>query len=69
MCPHSKPLQYGIALNELNSDIVHQYVGQEPSGGKFNALELDYNSESTSQSRTLSAGRYLENLVERREAA
>ncbi len=25
--------------------MVHKFVGQEPSGGKFNALELDYNSE------------------------
>ncbi len=40
-----KPLNYAIALNELGSDVVHRYVGQEPSGGKFNALELDYNSE------------------------
>ena len=41
----SKPLNYAIALNELGSSVVHKYVGQEPSGGKFNALELDYNSE------------------------
>ena len=46
-CTHvySKPLNYAIALNELGSDIVNQYVGQEPSGGKFNTIELDYNSE------------------------
>ena len=42
---YRKPLNYAIALNELGSDVVHRYVGQEPSGGKFNALELDYNSE------------------------
>lgn len=42
----SKPLNYAIALNELGSEVVHKYVGQEPSGGKFNALELDYNSNT-----------------------
>ena len=42
---HSKPLNYAIALNELGSEVVHGYVGTEPTGGKFNALELDYRSE------------------------
>lgn len=28
----SKPLTYAIALEKLGQDIVHQYVGQEPSG-------------------------------------
>lgn len=41
----SKPLNYAIALNELGSDVVHSYVGREPTGGKFNALELDYRSK------------------------
>ena len=41
----SKPLNYAIALNELGSEVVHGYVGTEPTGGKFNALELDYRSE------------------------
>jgi glutaminase len=36
---------YGIALDHLGSDVVHQYVGQEPSGRNFNELVLDYNSE------------------------
>ncbi len=45
MFDFSKPLNYAIALNELGSDIVHSYVGQEPSGRKFNDLDLDYNSE------------------------
>ena len=39
---YSKPLNYAIALNELGADTVHSYVGTEPTGGKFNALELDY---------------------------
>lgn len=42
----SKPLNYGIALEKLGQDIVHQYVGQEPSGCNFNELVLDHNSKS-----------------------
>ena len=44
-CQCSKPLTYGIALDQLGSDLVHQYVGQEPSGRNFNELVLDHNSE------------------------
>lgn len=43
---NSKPLTYAIALNELGSEVVHRYVGQEPSGRMFNELILDHNSES-----------------------
>lgn len=35
-----KPLNYAIALNELGSDLTHEYVGQEPSGRLFNDLSL-----------------------------
>ncbi|XP_063219642.1 glutaminase kidney isoform, mitochondrial isoform X2 [Bacillus rossius redtenbacheri] len=42
---NSKPLTYGIALEMLGSDLVHQYVGQEPSGRNFNELVLDYNKK------------------------
>lgn len=41
----SKPLTYAIALDRLSQEVVHQYVGQEPSGRNFNELVLDYNSE------------------------
>ena len=41
----SKPFTYGVCLNELGRDTVHQYVGQEPSGRMFNELSLDNNSE------------------------
>ena len=41
----SKPLNYAIALNELGPEIVHSYVGQEPSGRKYNDLDLDYNNQ------------------------
>ena len=39
------PLNYAIALNEIGSETVHEYVGQEPSGRKHNELDLDYNSK------------------------
>lgn len=38
-------MTYAIALNELGSETVHKYVGQEPSGRMFNAIVLDYNSK------------------------
>jgi len=41
----SKPLTYAIALNELGSETVHRYVGQEPSGRMFNELILDHNKK------------------------
>uniref|UniRef100_A0A0A9X2U1 glutaminase n=2 Tax=Lygus hesperus TaxID=30085 RepID=A0A0A9X2U1_LYGHE len=41
----SKPLTYGIALDRLTQEVVHQYVGQEPSGRNFNELVLDHNKK------------------------
>ncbi|KAJ9586855.1 hypothetical protein L9F63_019537 [Diploptera punctata] len=41
----SKPLTYAIALDQLGSDVVHKYVGQEPSGRNFNELVLDHNKK------------------------
>ncbi|XP_055385335.1 glutaminase liver isoform, mitochondrial isoform X3 [Condylostylus longicornis] len=41
----SKPLTYAIALEHLGPDVVHSYVGQEPSGRMFNELILDYNKK------------------------
>lgn len=41
----SKPLTYGIALDHLGEEVVHKYIGQEPSGRMFNELVLDYNSK------------------------
>lgn len=43
----SKPLTYAIALESLGPQVVHQYVGQEPSGRNFNELVLDHNSKSS----------------------
>ncbi|XP_034441036.1 glutaminase 2b [Hippoglossus hippoglossus] len=36
-----KPLQYAIAVHQAGTEKVHQYVGMEPSGLKFNMLSLD----------------------------
>lgn len=36
-----KPINYLIAMDMLGSDTVHQHVGREPSGQKFNALMLN----------------------------
>ena len=36
-----------MSRNELGKDIVHQYVGQEPSGLMFNELSLDANGEKS----------------------
>ncbi|KAK0085053.1 hypothetical protein PV325_005899 [Microctonus aethiopoides] len=41
----SKPLTYAIALERLGPQLVHQYVGQEPSGRNFNELVLDHNKK------------------------
>nr|DBA32888.1 TPA: hypothetical protein GDO54_000640 [Pyxicephalus adspersus] len=36
-----KPLKYAIALNDLGTDYVHQHMGKEPSGHRFNKLSLN----------------------------
>ena len=41
----TQPFTYAVCLNELGSETVHQYVGQEPSGRMFNELSLDFNSK------------------------
>ncbi|XP_044144282.1 glutaminase liver isoform, mitochondrial [Bufo gargarizans] len=37
-----KPLKYAIAVNDLGTDYVHQFVGKEPSGLRFNKLSLNH---------------------------
>uniref|UniRef100_A0AC34GTL5 Glutaminase n=1 Tax=Panagrolaimus sp. ES5 TaxID=591445 RepID=A0AC34GTL5_9BILA len=37
----SKAFNYALAASELGADIVHHYVGQEPSGRLFNEICLD----------------------------
>ena len=39
--PQLKPINYGIALEELGEENVHKYVGREPSGQAFNELTLN----------------------------
>ena len=36
----SKPISYLIALNEFGADYVHDSIGTEPSGQKFNKMVL-----------------------------
>lgn len=33
-----------MALETLGPDVVHKYIGTEPSGRNFNELVLDHNS-------------------------
>ena len=37
----SKPITYGIAIENYGEEIVHNYVGKEPSGRNFNELCLN----------------------------
>ncbi|KAE8626536.1 hypothetical protein XENTR_v10006658 [Xenopus tropicalis] len=37
-----KPLKYSIAVNDLGTDFVHQHMGKEPSGNRFNKLSLNH---------------------------
>ncbi|CAJ1084807.1 glutaminase kidney isoform%2C mitochondrial isoform X1 [Xyrichtys novacula] len=36
-----KPLEYAIAVHDFGGDHVHNFVGKEPSGFKFNKLSLN----------------------------
>ena len=38
----SKPLSYSLVLDDLSPEVVHQYVGHEPSGVAFNSIGLNY---------------------------
>ena len=38
----SKPLTYSLVLDDLSPEVVHQFVGHEPSGVAFNSLALNY---------------------------
>ena len=41
-----KPLNYALTLSDMSPELVHKYVGQEPSGKSFNELTLDYQRKS-----------------------
>lgn len=45
-----KPLEYALAVHETGTELLHRYVGKEPSGLKFNKLYLDEEGETPLQS-------------------
>lgn len=40
-----KPLKYAVAVSELGTERVHQYVGKEPSGLRYDKLSLNDEGE------------------------
>ncbi|XP_053231005.1 glutaminase liver isoform, mitochondrial isoform X5 [Podarcis raffonei] len=49
-----KPLKYAVAVSELGTDRVHQYVGKEPSGLRYDKLSL--NEEGIPHNPMVNAG-------------
>ncbi|XP_077368771.1 glutaminase kidney isoform, mitochondrial-like [Festucalex cinctus] len=49
-----KPLEYAVAVHELGSEHVHQFVGKEPSGFRFDKLSL--NEEDRPHNPMVNAG-------------
>ena len=43
----SKPITYALTLEELGTELIHQYQGREPSGRMFNEIALDHNSKNS----------------------
>ena len=39
------PLNYALALSDLGTNAVHNYVGFEPSGERFNSITLNHDSK------------------------
>ena len=42
----SKCFTYGAALEEYGAELIHKYIGKEPSGQSFNSLSLNLDGES-----------------------
>ena len=40
-----KPINYALAINELGADVVHQYVGHEPSGEPVRLIKLNHENK------------------------
>uniref|UniRef100_A0A8D0C1F6 glutaminase n=1 Tax=Salvator merianae TaxID=96440 RepID=A0A8D0C1F6_SALMN len=49
-----KPLKYAVTVSELGTDRVHQYVGKEPSGLRYDKLSL--NEEGIPHNPMMNAG-------------
>ncbi|XP_044278102.1 glutaminase liver isoform, mitochondrial [Varanus komodoensis] len=49
-----KPLKYAVAVSELGTERVHQYVGKEPSGLRYDKLSL--NEEGIPHNPMVNAG-------------
>lgn len=52
----SKPFSYAMALEQLGADTVHEYVGQEQSGGTFNDYKLSLDADRRPLNPMINAG-------------
>ena len=52
----SKPFSYAMALEQLGAAEVHQWVGQEQSGGTFNDPRLSLDAAGKPQNPMINAG-------------
>ena len=50
----SKPITYGVALELFDEDVVHNFIGKEPSGRNFN--ELCLNSDNLPHNPLINSG-------------